>query len=324
MSKKDGSILIEYEDGTQKGIQLGRRYGAAAGLTIAHDIVSDLQVDQEFKKGDIISYNKGFFEKDILDPTNVIWKIGVVAKTVLWESSQTLEDASSISKKLADKLKTKITKVKQVVVNFDQEIKDILKPGNPVEHQTILCTIEDPMTSGAGLFDENTLSTLQMFSNQTPTAKTKGILERIEIYYNGEKEDMSDSLRTLADASDRALASKLRSLGKNTLTGQVDEGYRIDGNPLQIDQLVIKFFLTNDVSAGIGDKGVFANQMKTVFSEVMEYEMRTESGEEIDAVFGQKSIDDRIVLSATTIGTTNTLLDIIGKKAVKIYEEGKL
>jgi hypothetical protein len=60
--------------------------------------------------------------------------------------------------------------------------------------------------------------------------------------------------------------------------------------------------------------------MKTVFSEVMDYEMRTESGEEIDAVFGQKSIDDRIVLSALTIGTTNTLLDVIAKKAVKIYE----
>lgn len=53
----------------------------------------------------------------------------------------------------------------------------------------------------------------------------------------------------------------------------------------------------------------------------MDYEMKTESGEEIDAVFGQKSIDDRIVLSALTIGTTNTLLDVIAKKAVKIYEE---
>lgn len=59
--------------------------------------------------------------------------------------------------------------------------------------------------------------------------------------------------------------------------------------------------------------------MKTVFSRVMDYEMKTESGAIIDAVFGQKSIDDRIVNSALTIGTTNTLLDVIGKKAVEIY-----
>lgn len=59
--------------------------------------------------------------------------------------------------------------------------------------------------------------------------------------------------------------------------------------------------------------------MKTVFSEVMDYEMKTESGTIIDAVFGQKSIDDRIVNSAIIIGTTNTILDVIGKKAVEIY-----
>lgn len=61
--------------------------------------------------------------------------------------------------------------------------------------------------------------------------------------------------------------------------------------------------------------------MKTIFSEVMEYEMKTESGKVIDAVFGQKSIDDRIVNSATIIGTTNSLLDVIGKKAVEIYRK---
>lgn len=320
ISKRNDSILIEYEDGTQKGIELGRRYGSAAGLTIAHDVKSDLVVGVSFKKGDIIAYNDGFFEKDVLNPDNVIWKMGVLAKTVLLESTETHEDASSISQKLARKLATNITKVKQVVVKFDQEVKNILKPGTPVEHRTILCTIEDALTSNAGLFDENTLSTLRLFSNQTPQAKTKGVLERIEVFYNGEKEDMSPSLRALADASDRAFSSKFRALNKTPATGQVDEGFRIDGDPLQIDHLVIKFYMTNSIGAGVGDKGVFANQMKTVFSRVMDYEMRTEDGEEIDAVFGQKSIDDRIVLSALSIGTTNTLLDVIAKQAVEIYK----
>ena len=253
ISKKDNSILIEYEDGTQKGIILGRRFGAAAGLTIAHEVTSELSIGQEFKKGDIIAYNTGFFEKDFLNPNNVILKNAVIAKTVLWESTQTHEDASSISRKLADKLSTKTTKVKQVVVQFEQEVKDILRPGNPVEHSTILCTIEDPLTSNAGLFDESTLDTLKMFSNQTPQAKVKGVIEKIEVFYNGEKEDMSDSLRALADASDRALASQYRGLGKRPLTGQVDEGYRIDGDPLQLDHLVIKFYLTSEVSSGVGD-----------------------------------------------------------------------
>lgn len=321
ISKKDTGIVIEYADGTKKGIQLGRRYGSSGGLTIAHSVVSKMEVGTEFKKGDIVAYNEGFFEPDILNPSNVILKTGTTARTVLWESSETHEDASSISRALADKLSTKVTKVKQVVVQFDQHVSNIIAPGTKVEHRTILCTIEDAITSNAGLFDESTLSTLRMFSNQTPQAKTKGVLEKIEIFYNGEKEDMNPSLRKLADAGDRALASSYRSVNKRPLTGQVDESYRIDGDALQIDHLVIKFYLTSDVTAAQGDKGVFANQMKTVFSQVMDYEMITESGEVIDAVFGQKSIDDRIVLSAPTIGTTTTLLDVIAKQAVKIYEE---
>lgn len=61
--------------------------------------------------------------------------------------------------------------------------------------------------------------------------------------------------------------------------------------------------------------------MKTVFSEVLPHEIRTESGEIIDAIFGQKSIADRIVLSPELIGTTNTLLDVIGKRASEIYRK---
>lgn len=62
--------------------------------------------------------------------------------------------------------------------------------------------------------------------------------------------------------------------------------------------------------------------MKTVFSRVFANKMRTESGQDIDAIFGQKSIQDRIVTSVNIIGTTNTLLDVIGKKAAQIYKQG--
>lgn len=61
--------------------------------------------------------------------------------------------------------------------------------------------------------------------------------------------------------------------------------------------------------------------MKTVFSEVMSHDMRTESGEIIDAVFGQVSIEARVVTSPAVIGTTNVLLSIIGKKAFSLFKE---
>lgn len=51
----------------------------------------------------------------------------------------------------------------------------------------------------------------------------------------------------------------------------------------------------------------------------MDYEITTEKGTKIDAVFGAKSIDDRIVNSPVIIGTTNVVLELIAGEAVKQY-----
>lgn len=320
ISKKDKGIVIEYENGEKKSIELGRRFGSAAGLTVAHSVITELKEGDTFKTGDIISYNDGYFERDILNPKNVVWKMGVTVKTVLYESPQTHEDASSISARLASQLSTKLTKIKDVVVTFDQEVRNIITAGTEVNHETILCIIEDAITSNSNLFDIESLNTLRLLGNQAPTAKVNGVLERIEVFYHGEKEDMSASLQALANAGDRELAIKNRALQKPVFTGNVREDFRIDNSPLGLDCMAIRFYITTEVPSGIGDKGVFCNQMKTIFSEVMDYTMTTESGKVIDAVFGQKSIDDRIVNSAIVIGTTNSLLDVVGKKAVEIYK----
>jgi hypothetical protein len=74
------------------------------------------------------------------------------------------------------------------------------------------------------------------------------------------------------------------------------------------------------VTAGVGDKTVFANQMKSVEGRVLSDEVTTEDGTKIDAIFGAKSIYDRIVTSPYIIGTTSTLLSEIAKRAVKIYK----
>lgn len=64
---------------------------------------------------------------------------------------------------------------------------------------------------------------------------------------------------------------------------------------------------------------MFGNQLKTVISEVLQEDYICEDGTVIDAIFGGKSVDARIVNSPYLIGTTNTLLSVIGKKACEMY-----
>ena len=319
-SKTDKAMIVEYKSGQTVGFQIGRKFGKSGDLTIPHEIVSDYKVGQKFAKGDVIAFNSGFFERDVLNPKTVVWKNGVTARVALLESRQTHEDASSLSKKLSDQLRTNVTKIKNVVVDFKQEIRRMMQTGEAVEHDSILCVIEDAITAGSNLFDEDSLNTLKSLSNQTPAAKAEGVIEKIEVFYHGDLEDMSETLRAIARNSDKQMRDLAKEQNKKVYTGQVDESFRINNEPLMLDTLVVRFYITTNNGAGLGDKVVFGNQLKSIISEVMDYEMKTESGLEIDAVFGAQSIFNRIVNSAFITGTTNTLLGVIGKKAAKIYK----
>lgn len=320
ISITDKGMIVKFDSGEEKGFVLGRRYGNAEGSTYPHDIVTQLKPGEKFEAGNALIYNSGFFEPDFLNPKNVVWKSGMTAKVALYESSQTFEDSSSISRKLSNDLSAKTTKVLSFTVDFKQGVKNVLKVGTETSPMDTLFIIEDAVTNELGIFDEETLATLQKLSNKSPRAKYKGIIDRIEVYYHGNKEDMSTSLRSLVNYTDKELADRLKSSNQLIHTGSVTEEYRVKGTPLALDQAEIKFYITIQTGASTGDKGIFANQMKSVIGEVMEYEMTSEDGEVIDAVFGSKSVYNRIVLSPFIIGTSISLLKVIGKKALSIYK----
>lgn len=319
ISVNDTGIIVEYRDGTQKGIELGRRFGAAAGLTIPHEVKTELKKDQNFKKGDIISYNPGFFEKDNLDPSKLILKMSRLATTVLMENPITLEDSSAISQKLANELTAGMTKVRDIALTFTQNVYRLVKVGAEVDVNDILCIIEDPVGETQAILDEKSVETLRALSSQTPLAKYKGVVERVEVFYHGEKEDMSPTLVEIASESDKLLLRRNKSSGKGNYDGSVDDSFRVDNNPLMMDNLVIRIYISHRAPIAPGDKSVFANQLKTVVGEVFNEEVKTESGIEIDAIFGKLSVDNRIVGSVDEMGTTNVLLELLAARAINSY-----
>ena len=318
ISVDEYGIIVEDEDG-RRGYSLGTQYGACEGTYYNHEMVTPLKVGDKFLPGDPIVYNTGFFEPDVLNPRQIIWKTSFLVKTALYESSQTLEDGSAISKKTCEKLLTSVIKIRDFVIEFKQGLKNVVKVGDKVEPGTVIMIIEDEITNEYNIFDKETLSSLQRLANKAPKAKYKGVIDRIEVFYNGEVKDMSASLQELTKYSDKIIQRRCKSSGKTIHNGQVDKEYRVEGNPLLENTANVKFYIKVILDAGNGDKGVYGNQLKSTFSEVMNYEMRTESGEEIGAVFGYKSIHARIVLSPEIQGTTNVLLQKIADKACKIY-----
>jgi len=318
ISLNEKGIIVEYEDKSTKGVRLGRTYGNAEGSVYPHDVLTTLKLNEKFNAGDAIAYNPAFFEPDFFNSKQIVWKSSMTAKTVVWDAAETLEDSSSISIKLANKLSNRTTKVRSVVIDFNQNLRKVFPAGTKINLDDVLCYIEDEVTSGSDVFNDESIETLKALANKSPKAKYSGTLDKIEVIYHGEKRDMSAALKKLATNSDNDLAESLKAQGKEPYTNLVDFNYRVGGNPLLLDTAEIKFYITIEHPSSVGDKGVFSHQLKTVFGETYS-EMYSEHGDEIEAVFGATPIANRIVRSADIIGTTTTLLNKIAKLAVKVY-----
>lgn len=320
LSVTDDGITIQYEDGTTKGYGLGRMFGDNAGMVIPHMLVTSLKEGQKFEKGDILTYNKNYFKPDTLNPKQVSWCNGTYAWIGLCEPADTLEDASVISSKLADMLRAEQTKMRTIVVSFNQAIHRVAKVGEELAYDDILCIIEDAITTGIDVYDEADIESLKALGSQAPKAKYSGVLERLEVYYRGEKEDMSESIRKLVDKSDREIAARRRSTGKKVVTGEVNEGFKIKGNVLPMNSIAIRMFITGPEPAGIGDKVVFVNQLKSIIGKVIKDPMTAEDGTEVLGRFSYTSVARRIVCSPEVVGTTAAILMKGAELAVAAYD----
>ncbi len=320
ISLNDKGIIVQYEDGEKVGALLGKQYGDHEGATFQHNVVTNLKEGDVVTPGMAICYNTSFFEPDILNPKFVVFKSTKMIKVALLESQYTFEDSSAVSKSLAKDLTVKTAHVKSVVVSFKQ---NILKPHplGEIKYGDVLCYIEDEITSNTDIFNEESIETLKALATNSPKCKYNGNLDRIQVIYHGDKEDMSASLRKLADMSDRQLKQECLASNKPVIDGSVNSDYRVDGNPLLLDTAEIRFYISTTDEVGIGDKLVFANQMKSVVGKVIEDDVYTEEGEKIDAIFGSRSVAARIVLSPYIIGTTATILKKLAQLAVEIYEK---
>lgn len=320
ISLNDKGILVEYKSGLQRGVNLGRQYGNAEGATYPHDILPLLKEGEKFTKGDVIAYNSGFWEPDFLDPKKVVMKMGMMVWTAFEESATTHEDSCAISTELAKRMEAKTTKVKSYTVQFGQNLHEVLKPGTEVNPDSILMSIEDEITAGTGMFDVESAALLGKLSRNNPRASYSGGIDKIEVFYHGEKSDMSPSIKALADRSDKNFVDSSKAAGKPVVNGRVSGDYRVAGKNLQPDHAEIKFYITVSNSMGIADKLVVANQLKSTVGKTMNYSMTTESGRKLDGVFGGRSAIKRIVNSYAIEGSTTGILMFMDEKSIELYE----
>lgn len=318
IDKTDKLITVKYKDNSQQSYQIGTRYGRMEGSVYPHTLVTDLSVGQKFKKNDPIAYNQNFFEKDWLDSSRILMKFGRNVTVALTMNNEVFEDSSAISKELSKEMSTSVIKELIFVIDFKKNILNLLPEGQQLEPNMPLFSVVDENTDYSNLSD-STINLLQTVASLTPKSKLYGTIDRFEVKYNGDVSDMSPTLKKLAVKLDKQLYEETKGTEYETSNNQVNSEYRSEGKNLAPDTLELKIFVKVNLSMSVGDKGVFAGQMKTVLADVYSSDITTESGTKVDAIFGYRGLLHRQVNSPVLMGTTNRLVKHVSKQVADIY-----
>lgn len=313
-------IVVKYDDGQEVGYFLGRYFGHAAGKVIPHDIDTRLSPGDKFEVGEPIAYSTAFFAPSFFSKKRINWKSSMLAETLLWETPVTFEDGSSLSQAFCNRAEAEMTHIKTVVVPATAAVHRLIAAGTAVDYHTPVCVLADSITSG-GQFSEGTIDALSELAAQSPKAGYEGTVDDIIIYYNADPEDMSPELIKLVSASDKRLAAKANACKKPVYTGRVDEGYRIDGEPLSYGFAAIAVYITSKVAMGVADKGVIGSQLKTITSQTVDIPYTTEAGRPIDVTYSHTSVNNRVVTAPYLNGTCTAILQQLQDAMCKAYDE---
>ena len=281
-----------------------------------HELVSNVTEKQKVKKGDILYYDKSFFEPDMFDPTKVIYRSYLMARTAMIESNETYEDSSVITEKIAEKASITYIKTRSIVVDNTTNISNVVKIGQEVHPTDALMIMRSSEIEDTGNLDEETLDILEGFMRSTPKAKIEGTIYNIRVFYNCDKKDLSKSIRELVDQTEKNIIDPIT--GKK-YTGKVNSSYSIDGIPLEEGKVEIKFYIKVKSKMTTGDKLIFGNQLKSTVGEIVDYPLKTVDGRDVDALFSNRAVMARIVNSAYLMGTTASLLRLVTENAVNMY-----
>lgn len=322
-------LEVTYDDGTQDVYPIGEHYTPFNGFEVTQDIRVVVSLGQKVKKGDLLTYNAGFFTYDPIAKQADL-STGVMANVAFIEVDTNLEDATEISQELADRMSMKPTQIRDVSLAANSIIYDIVKVGDTVNQTDKLMTFEeDPEVGGntASSFnvDEDTLALLGDLNRKIPTAKFSGKIVKIEARYGGDISEMHPTLQAvvrecIAPMNKAAkLAGKTVSAEAYPSSAPLPTGSRVRGTEFDKKTVMLTFHIQELEHTTVGDKLVVANQLKNTIASVMSHPIYTGDGKPIDVLFSNSGCSRRIVLSAQLNGVMSRCMHKLEDNILDMY-----
>lgn len=326
VAKRSGTVLkvdsktiqVEYDDGEKQSFAIGRSFGRWNNYYVPHVLTANVVAGEKFSEGHCLYYNDLYFCKDYTDRGNITYKNHALARVALVENYLVYEDSSAMSKSFSGKMGTALTHVRDIRLTNDQVVRGLVGIGDSVESDTILCTVHNSQIEDS-MLSSGSAKSLEMLGTLNPKAKYSGVIEKIEILYACDLEDMDDRLAETVMEADARLYKEAKRIGSQARSGRVDAGFKIKGVDMLTGDVVIRVYVTEQIGMSAADKIVVGNQLKATVTTYYNDNIQTEDGADVDVLFSAKSVDNRVVLDAELIGTTSTLCVAMTENVVDAY-----
>lgn len=333
IAEKDGKVtnidekahLIEvtYADKTKDVFKFGEQYVEAESIEVTQPITCAVSLGQSFKKGDVITYNTGFFTQDHFTK-QLDFSIGLTANVAMLETDSTTADSSEISQFLADKLAIMPVNQRVVTLSAKSLIHSCVKIGDEVSQTTPLIVFEEsPIDDSVMDTDAEALALLSDINRSTPKARFSGKVVKIDAYCA--TDELSETLKPIVR---EAVATRAKANKVASTTDKAQEyppvtiipvGSKYKGVDFDKDTVMLIFHIQEYLPHGVGDKIVVCNQLKCTVASVLPKPITTESGVPIDLFFSQKAQNNRIVLSPVLTGIASRIMEKLESDVVDEY-----
>ena len=340
IDKNEDYIVLQFKSGKKKAINLSHKpsFNSGSGFYVDNHLITTYEVNDKFKKGDVIAYHDKFFTKGIDGVVRM--NVGPLAKCVFANIYSTYEDAGLITHKMSKKLGTSLSMMQSVVISATDDIDSVVKIGDEVE-------IGDPLVVfGIGdTGDKSVDNFLKAFQSKEGNsaldnakrvvrAKNPGRVFDVRMYTTKSMDRLSPSLYKLLDNYFKQNIQRKKILDKYDKTDSVyklDTLYTLPTAPIKgttikgrTCDVLIEIYIEHEDEASVGDKLAMYGASKQVLSEVipegLEPYAESTPDEEISLFVSNSGILKRMIPSLVVTASGNKVLVELKKRMRKIWE----
>ena len=320
-------IKIRFNNGRVITTSYGEEYTNNTGLYINQKIVvNGFKVGDKVRKGDIVTYNKEFFQADPYSK-QVNFKMGVLAKIAFLDNGGTLEDASVLTSALAKKMQFEPVHMKEIEITTDTHVHAFAAVGTYVRSTDPLMVFDESAIDFDGKGSDELADLLSYLNKLSPKAEHTGTVVKVEALYKAPLSQMHSSLQKIIKSitvkKDQRAAFAAGSVNadefqKSQPLYATDKVGTIDLEPTTV---VLRFYIKQIKSMDPGDKLFWDNCLKSVVSDVVD-EITTESGEQVEGMTSCRGVLARIISSPFLQGMCNGVLHRLEDNVLAVWDNG--